>query len=79
MTCAQLFGEEERIQGYENLSVTICLSARRLIPFVNVTYEKKAPLFAKIDDIEEMIRKHYGTIYTDKDKFVQEVLAFEQT
>ena len=76
--CAQLFGEEERIQGYENLSVTICLSARRLIPFVSVTYEKKAPLLvAKIDDIEEMLRKHYGTIYTDKDKYVQEVLAFE--
>ena len=59
--------------------MTICLSARRLIPFVSVNYEKKAPLFAKIDDIEEMVRKHYGTIWTDKDKYVQEVLEFEKT
>ena len=79
MTYLQLFGEEERISGYENLSVTICLSARRLIPFVQITYEKKAPGFLnKVDNIEEMIRKHYGTIYTDKEVYAQEVLKMEQ-
>ena len=74
-------GDEERIQGYENLSITICLSSKRLIPFMTVAYERKASevsLFAQIDDVEAMIKKHYGTVYTDKELFVKEVLEYEK-
>lgn len=71
-------GQEERICGYEELDVTICLSSKRLIPLVQITYKKKAPIFAKIDDVEAMLRKHYGQIYTDRDTFEREVLAKER-
>lgn len=57
----------------------ICLSSKRLIPFLKVTYVKKAPPFAKIDDIEQLLTKHYGTVYTDLEKYQAEVLAKEQT
>jgi hypothetical protein len=39
-----MFGEKEVITGYEGLSVTIFLSSKRLIPYVELTYEKKAPI-----------------------------------
>ena len=71
-------GQEERIQGYEGLSVTICLSAKRLIPFVKIAFTRKAPPFAKSDDIEQLLTKHYGTIYTDLEKYKNEVLEPEK-
>lgn len=58
--------------------MTICLSSKRLIPFLKVNYVRKAPPFAKIDDIEQLISKHYGTVYTDLAKYETEVLAIEQ-
>jgi len=39
-----IFGEKEQIQGYEGLSVTIFLSSKRLVPYVEITFEKKAPV-----------------------------------
>ena len=57
--------------------MTICLSSKRLIPYLQVNYVRKAPPFAKIDDIEQLLRKHYGTIYTDLSKYESEVLAQE--
>ena len=71
-------GQEERIQGYEGLSATIGLSAKRLVPFLKIAYTRKAPPFAKIDDIEQLLTKHYGTLYTDLAKYQSEVLAPEQ-
>ena len=78
LSVVQLLGEEERIQGYEGLLVTICLSAKQLIPCVKISYTKKAPPFAKIDDIEQLLRKHFGTLYTDAEKYEAEVLAPER-
>lgn len=49
-----------------------------MIPFVEMTWEAKAPSFAKIDDVIGKLRKHYGTLYTDKAEFAK-VLQFEQT
>jgi hypothetical protein len=46
-----MLGEDERVTGYEGLQVTIYLSSKRLIPYVEMTWESKAPSFAKIDDI----------------------------
>lgn len=43
-----------------------------------MNYVRKAPPFAKIDDIEQLISKHYGTVYTDLAKYESEVLAVEQ-
>jgi hypothetical protein len=50
-----MFGEKELITGYEGLSVTIFLSSRRLVPYVEMTFEKKAPIQAKIDDVIDKI------------------------
>ena len=57
--------------------MTICLSSKRLIPFVKIAYTRKAPPFAKIDDVEQLLTKHYGTIYTDLAKYQAEVLDLE--
>ena len=48
---------------------------------MTIKYEKKASqvgLFGKVDDIEAMLKKHYGTVYTDKQKFITEVLDYEK-
>jgi hypothetical protein len=65
-----MLGEDERIMGYEGLQIVIYLSARRLIPYCEISYQSKAPLSAKVDDILAKLKKHYGTIYTDKSEFV---------
>ena len=70
-----MLGEEERILGYEGLQVVVYLSAKRLIPCVEVTFARKAPAAAKVDDVVEKLRKHYGTIYTDKQEFASKVLV----
>ncbi len=46
-----MFKEKERISGYEGLSVDITLSKKTLMPLVQITYEKKAPAFANVDNI----------------------------
>lgn len=56
---SKLFGEKEHITGYEGLSVTVYLSSKRLIPFVEVTFEKQAPISAKVDDVIFKIQEHY--------------------
>jgi hypothetical protein len=42
------------------------LSYKRWIPLVEITYEKKAPAFAAIDDLQQIFTKHFGSFYTDK-------------
>ena len=64
--------------GYEGLQVDITLSPKFLVPLVRVTYEKKAPSFAAIDKIEEKLRDHYGTIYTEASLFESEILQNEK-
>jgi len=66
-----MLGEDERVTGYEGLQVTIYLSSKRLIPYVEMTWESKAPSFAKIDDIIGKLKKHYGVIHTNKSEFVK--------
>jgi len=59
--------------------VTICLSSKRLVPYVKTTFTRKAPPFAKITDIEQLIAKHYGTVYSDLEKYRTEVLEPESS
>lgn len=72
-----MLGEDERIMGYEGLQVMIYLSARRLIPYVEINYRSKAPITTKVDDILAKLTKHYGTLYTDKNEFVTKILSVE--
>jgi histone acetyltransferase 1 len=74
----QVFGDKEQIMGYEGLAIDITLSPKFLVPLIQISYSKKAPMFAPIDDIEAKLRDHYGTIYTDPVKFEQEVVQREQ-
>ena len=50
-----------------------------MIPFVKISYAKKAPPFAKIDDIEQLLTKHYGHIYTDLAEYQSKVLEKEKS
>ena len=47
-----MYGKDERISGYEGLSIDITLSKKRLFPFMQISYEQKAPAFANIDNIQ---------------------------
>jgi hypothetical protein len=67
-----MFGEEERIRGYQNLSVSIYLSAKRLVPYIEIDYSEKAPAWAKTDDLKEKLLKHYG-IFLSKSEFEAEL------
>ena len=75
----QLFGQEERISGYEGLSVDITLSKKRLVPFLQISFDQKAPAFANIDNIKEKLEKHYGRIFenvSDYTKIIKEEETF---
>lgn len=74
-----MLGDDERIMGYEGLQVVIYLSAKRLIPYVELNYSSKAPISSKVDDIIGKLQKHYGTLYTDKNEFVSKVLQNESS
>jgi hypothetical protein len=73
-----MFGKDERINGYEGLSVDISLSAKRLIPYVQINYTSKAPAYTNIDNLKEILSKHYGKIYDCEEEF-QTVLTEEKT
>jgi len=63
------FGKNEQIRGYEGLSVDLTLSKKRLIPYLQISYEKKAPAFALSDNIKEKLEKHYCRIYENVSEF----------
>jgi len=50
-----MFGEKERISGYEGLSIDITLSKKKLTPYIKITYQSKAPAFANIDNLDDII------------------------
>lgn len=66
-----MFGNQERVSGYEGLSVDMILSKKRLMPFVMIKYESKAPAFANIDDLDEKLQKHYGRVYDKPEEFLK--------
>lgn len=72
-----IFGEKEEIKGYEGLNITFYLSAKQLIPLVEIAYSKKAPAFAAVDNLEEIFKKHFGPdrLYFDKKAFSEVLLA----
>ena len=63
--------------GYEGLSIDVTLSPSFLVPYVQITYQKKAPSFASVDNIEEKLQTHFGKIYTDYQLYEKEVLQKE--
>lgn len=56
----------------------VTLSPKFLVPFIRISYSKKAPAFAPIDDIEAKFKDHYGKIYTDAQLYNVEVLEAEK-
>jgi histone acetyltransferase 1 len=51
-----------------------------LIPFLQISFEQKAPAFANIDNIKEILEKHYGRVYenvSDYNKIVKEEESFK--
>ena len=53
-----MFGNEEAIFGYQDLSITLSFMADDLAPKLNITYEKKFPTQGEVKptDIEEALR-----------------------
>ena len=74
----QVFNEDEKIRGYEGLSIDISLSPKFLVPFVRVTHTKKAEGNVQVDDVMDLLSKHYGRVYTDHELFQKEVLNEEK-
>ena len=72
-----MFGQKEEICGYENLSVEVSLSPKRLFPHISLSYSKKAPAFAKVDNLHEKLEKHWGKYYDSQETF-QQILAEEE-
>lgn len=61
------------------MSIDITLSKKRLIPFLQISFEQKAPAFANIDNIKEKLEKHYGRVYenvADYNKIIKEEEEF---
>jgi hypothetical protein len=51
-----------------------------LVPLVKISYTQKASgENIKIDDIESILRDHYGVIYTDASKYQKEVIDVEKS
>lgn len=53
----QIFNEEEKVRGFENLQIQIYLSPCTLIPYIDISYNRKA---RNQDDIYTILKEHYG-------------------
>jgi len=42
-----------------------------MIPFIQISYLKKAPAFANIDNIEEKFQKHFGRFYEKAEDYIK--------
>ena len=71
------FFDKEEIRGYEGLQIVIYLSYKRFFPLIEITYTKKAPAFAAVDDLDKIFKDHFGSYHTDRNQFVAEVLVPE--
>lgn len=61
-----IFGEEERIFGYQGLSIDICFAAHDLRPNVNIYYEKK---FSQVGDTAALDIKKSLAEFMPKGKY----------
>jgi len=59
----------------------VYLSSKRLVPLIEVSFEKKAPIFAAIDvdNLDEKLKEAFTTYYTDRTLYETEILAKEKT
>lgn len=41
------------------------------MPFMQISYQQKAPAFANIDNVKEKLEKHFGRIYENASDFIR--------
>lgn len=59
----QLFSNQI-ISGYKNLKILITLTSKRLYPHIKIIYDK---VLTYKDNIEEILQKHFASVYTTND------------
>nr|GAT53690.1 histone acetyltransferase type B catalytic subunit [Mycena chlorophos] len=71
-----IYGDDEKIYGYEGLVIDLKLASGSLVPFVNVKYTKKLDSSATVDDVEGTLAKFIPKdYYTDEKAFLERVEA----
>ncbi|KAJ8482138.1 hypothetical protein ONZ51_g5563 [Trametes cubensis] len=69
-----IFGEEEKIYGYKELSIDLKFASGSLVQYLNVRYAEKLPSSSTVDDVEGTISKFIPPgYYTDEQKFLERV------
>ncbi|KAI9056961.1 histone acetyltransferase type B [Trametes sanguinea] len=69
-----IFGEEEKIYGYKDLSIELKFASGSLAEYLNIKYSEKLPSSSTVDDIEGTLSKFIPPgYYTDEQKFLERV------
>ncbi|KAF9821637.1 hypothetical protein IEO21_00483 [Rhodonia placenta] len=76
-----IFGEDEKIYGYRDLTVDLKFASGSLAQFLNITYAERLPSSSAVDDIEATLRKFIPSdYYTTEADFLarveEDALAF---
>ncbi|KAI0355017.1 histone acetyltransferase type B [Trametes cingulata] len=69
-----IFGEEEKIYGYKDLTIDLKFASGSLAQYLNIQYSEKLPSSSTVDDIEGTLSKFIPAgYYTDEQKFLERV------
>ncbi|KAI0806891.1 histone acetyltransferase type B catalytic subunit [Fomes fomentarius] len=69
-----IFGEEEKIYGYKDLSIELRLASGSLAQYLKVDYTERLPSSSAVDEIEPTFSKFIAAgYYTDEEKFLERV------
>ncbi|KAI0668463.1 histone acetyltransferase type B [Trametes maxima] len=69
-----IYGEEEKLYGYKDLSIELKFASGSLAQYLNVQYAEKLPSTSTVDDVEGLLSKFIPPgYYTDEQKFLERV------
>lgn len=69
-----IFGDDEKIYGYENLQVDLKFASGSLLPYLGISYSQKLPAQSAVDEIEESLKKFIPSDYSkDETEFLKRV------
>ncbi|KAI0737870.1 histone acetyltransferase type B catalytic subunit [Daedaleopsis nitida] len=69
-----IFGEEEKIYGYKDLSIDLKFASGSLAQYLHVRHSERLPSSSAVDEIEPTISKFIpAEFFTDEEKFLERV------
>ncbi|KDQ33945.1 hypothetical protein PLEOSDRAFT_1033752 [Pleurotus ostreatus PC15] len=69
-----IYGEEEKIYGYEGLTIDLRFASGSLVPYLSVNYSAKLPSTSTVDDVEGTLSQFIPSDYlTDEAAFLAQV------